>query len=183
MRIAIAALWLLGCGHAPSSERGQTMTQATNAACQEQLLVFTRLELERWHGLPACSAADATQALGPTDAETPGEFGLVRRYRPRDGAAKGIEVWLDDGRVTLVGASTPRPIDLAALLGAPEAKARSRIFEPMYEQWVWARRGLAAHVAKAGHQPIAIYGFAPTTVEAFLASPVAKVAVREAPLP
>lgn len=148
-----------------------------DASCVEALTAIADGDLSRWRGLPACSRADVAAALGgrADDPSRPGEFGYSTLYAARGAAPYGVTVWFDGDRAMLVQINLPALAkSVGDQLGAPEATADSRLGE-LIEQRVFASRGLTAHVQEWDGKAIRIYGYAPMTAQAFLASPWATV--------
>ena len=77
------------------------------------------------------------------------------------------------------GDKLPRPIP--SLLGEPEAKTKSGLSED-WDQWVYASRGLTAHVRRNSHEVVTLFAYKPTSVAEFLQSDIAKVSKNEAPI-
>jgi len=71
------------------------------------------------------------------------------------------------------------PIEVT--LGPPEATERSRL-EPMHTQLVYATRGLVAHVDNDSRVVFRLFAIPSTTVPAFLASPLARIEIRDEPI-
>ena len=70
---------------------------------------------------------------------------------------------------------------IATLLGAPDTKAPSQLSSG-WEQWIYASRGIAAHVKPATSEVITLFAFQPTSVAAFLETDIARVSKSEAPI-
>ena len=86
----------------------------------------------------------------------------------------------DDIRVVeLLYPKLKRP--LSSLLGPPEGKVDSAL-SPGWDQWIYATRGLAAHVNRATGEVIVVFAYRSTTVESYLQSDIARVSKSEAPL-
>ena len=108
-----------------------------------------------------------------------GSLGALRRHPGRMATPHGVLVWLANDRVSLVGAYSPALPALDGLLGPPERIAPSNVLAPSREQWIYASRGLVAHVDRWASRVSRVYGFPATTVEEFLRSAVAAVEVTE----
>jgi hypothetical protein len=147
----------------------------------EPLLAFAEMRLDRWSGLPTYSAADADRILGPGGPAQSGSLGVFRHHPGRAPTPLGVLVWLAGDRVSLVGAYGPALPALEPLLGAPEHVAPSNVFAPSHEQWIYASRGLVAHVDRWASRVSRVYGFPAMTVDEFLQSAVAAVEVTETP--
>jgi hypothetical protein len=140
-----------------------------NPACQDAIVAFAEMELDRWHGLPACTHDDLAAALGPGGPEWDGGFGRIHIYPGRAATPTGITVHFRGNRAAFAIAAGERlaPATIEEMLGPPEARAPSRLFEPQNEQWIYASRGLTLHVDCVSHVPLRIYGYEPMTVEQF----------------
>jgi hypothetical protein len=142
-------------------------------------------DLRGWHGLDeGCDRASAEAALGPSEAGPDGSGMLggvptaFRRYPPAPAVPDGVVVWLEEDWVVAVELMQPvLPEPIAAQLGPPEARERSGLAS-FHSQWIYAGRGLTAHVDDVSEDVRRLYGYAPTTVEDFLASPIASVETR-----
>jgi hypothetical protein len=149
--------------------------------CHAQLAALVDGQLDRFAGVPRCGRADAEAALGPSGDE-PSRFEQLGEYRVYPRASGRVMVWFaaDDIRVMqLVYPKLPRTID--ALLGAPEGKAQSGL-STEWEQWIYAGRGLTAHVRRGSKEVVALFAYPATTVDAFLATDIARVAKRQSPV-
>ncbi len=135
-----------------------------------------------WHGLTAsCTTADAVAALGPGSGDRSGSpGGSPTRYRihpPSVGAPHGLNVYDVQDRIVLVITHDAVPArGPEAQLGAPEARLPSRM--PGFKtQWIWASRGLTLHVDDTGGEVAWLYAYAPSTVDAFKTSWMARVEI------
>jgi len=140
-----------------------------NPACRDAILAFADLQLDRWHGLPACTHDDLATVLGAGGAEWKGGYGLIHIYAGHAATPTGITVHFRGERAAYLIASGERlpRASIETMLGPPEAVAPSRLFEPQNEQWIYASRGLTLHVHRGSHEPLRIYGYEPMTVEQF----------------
>jgi pyruvate/2-oxoglutarate dehydrogenase complex dihydrolipoamide acyltransferase (E2) component len=180
---------------APTTATAPTTTTATaqprvddkwksrpaNAECQRALAALAGVRLDEFHGLGSCGRVDAEAALG-SSGDAPSRFEQLGEYRPYRTPGGTILVWFlsDDIRVMqLLYPRLPRP--LRALVGEPEAKVRSELSSE-WEQWIYASRGMTAHVRRGTNDVVALYAYRPSTVEAFLKTDIARVAKSEAPL-
>lgn len=159
------------------------MSHPPDRACRDALAAFAELTLDRWHGLPPCTAADVVAALGPDGTAWQGPQGRIVRYPGRVDRMTELEVHFQQDRAAHLIGFGPRltPQDLLSLLGAPEARAPSRLLEPQNEQWIYATRGLTVHVDATTHAPGRIYGYPAMTVEQFEQSDLFFVETREEP--
>lgn len=151
------------------------------AGCRDALLALARADLAAFR-LGTCGRIDAERAFG-SSGDQPSRFEQFGEYRVYTvGGGNSIFVWFlaDNIRVMqLLYPKLARPI--ATLLGAPDAKAPSRL-SPSWEQWIYAGRGIAAHVKPATGEVITLFAFQPTSVAAFLETDIARVSKSEAPI-
>src|SRR5690348_4393612 len=143
----MAALFAVGCA-AGQHPRG-------DAGCQDAIRALAALHLDRWHGLPRCGARDFDLALGARAKEWQGSYGRMREYSTANGLLStelvaGHPSWVLLHPPELSGA------DVVAVLGPPEERAPSRLFEPFYQQWIYAKRGLTVHVDVRSHEKPAL---------------------------
>jgi len=149
--------------------------------CRRDLAALGDGALDAFHGLPRCGRVDAEGTLGDSGA-APSQFEKLGEYRVFTSAGKRVLVYFlaDDIRVVeLLYPKLPRP--LTAQLGAPERKIPSEL-SPEWEQWIYATRGLTAHVQRSTGKVAALFAYGATSVDAFLAGDVARVSKSEAPL-
>ncbi len=152
-----------------------------DAGCQEQLTALAAVRLDAFHGLGSCGRVDAEGALG-SSGDGPSKFEQMGEYRVFSHGDGNVLVWFlaDEIRVAeLLYPKLARPID--QLLGRPEARVKSGL-SPEWDQWVYASRGLTAHVRRGSGEVIALFAYKPTTVEAFLQTDIARISKSEAPL-
>ena len=173
---------------APSEERAHSDESADrwkqrprDAGCHDALVALARADLASFR-LGTCGRIDAENAFGGSgdQASRFEQFGEYRVYTAAGG--NSILVWFlaDNIRVMqLIYPKLPQPI--ATLLGAPDAKAPSRLSND-WEQWVYAGRGIAAHVKPATGEVITLFAFQPTSVAKFLETDIARVSKSEAPI-
>ena len=173
----------------PSDERAHDDAAAaarwkqrpSDAGCRDALAALARADLAAFH-LRTCGRIDAERALG-TSGDQPSRFEQFGEYRVYTGSGgNSILVWFlaDDIRVIqLLYPKLPQPI--ATVLGAPDGKAPSHL-SSAWEQWIYARRGIAAHVKPATGEVITLFAFQPTDVAAFLQTDIARVSKSEAPI-
>ena len=164
---------------APSSTAGARAPPRPTAAAN--LAALGDGTLDAFHGLGRCGRVDAEGTLGDSGA-TPSQFEKLGEYRVFSGGGRNALVYFlaDDIRVVeLLYPKLPRP--LVAQLGTPERKVKSEL-SPQWEQWIWATRGLTAHVQRSTGQVTALFAYSATSVDAFLGSDVARVSKSEAPL-
>lgn len=156
-------------------------SRPADAACQASLTALVAGDLDAFHGLGRCGRVDAEAAIGAS-GEAPSKFEQFGEYRVYPHAGGSVFVWFlaDEIRVLeLLYPKLGRP--LKSLVGEPEAKAKSEL-SPDWDQWIYASRGLTAHVKRSGGEVIALFAYRPTTVEAFLKTDIARVAKSESPL-
>lgn len=150
--------------------------------CTAALRALGNGRLSEWHGLvPGCSRAHAEEVLGPSESGPDGTGRLggsptaFRDYPLTSAAPYGITVWFVLDTIVLVQVNSPRlgePLD--RLLGGPEGTMPS-LLAPAHTQWIYASRGLTAHVHTYRHEVLRLYGCAPTTVEEFRNSWLSRV--------
>jgi hypothetical protein len=153
----------------------------TDAACTAGLSALADGQLEGFAGLGKCGRVDAEAALG-SSGEGPSKFEQFGEYRVYPHGAGSVLVWFlaDDIRVLqLIYPKLKKPLKSA--LGEPEAKIESALSTD-WDQWVYASKGLTAHVERTTGKVSALFAYRPTTVDAFLKTDIAKVAKSEAPL-
>jgi hypothetical protein len=163
----------------PVNEKWQRRTASPE--CRRDLAALAAGELDTFHGLPRCGRVDAEGTLGDSGAG-PSQFEKMGEYRVFSRAGKSALAYFlaDDIRVVeVLYPKLPRP--LSSLLGAPEGKVKSEL-SPGWEQWIYATRGLTAHVQRTTGEVTALFAYGATTVDAFLASDIARVSKSEAPL-
>ncbi|HZS40799.1 MAG TPA: hypothetical protein VFF06_28395 [Polyangia bacterium] len=156
-------------------------SRAADAACAESLKSLVDGALDAFHGLARCGRIDAEGTLG-SSGDQPSKFEQFGEYRVYPHAGGSVMVWFlaDDIRVMqLLYPKLPRP--LKAQLGEPEAKVKSEL-SPEWDQWIYASRGLTAHVKRASGEVISLFAYRPSTVDAFLKTDIARVSKSEAPL-
>jgi hypothetical protein len=168
--------------HAQSDEGGARWKQRpSDAACRDALSALARADLAGFR-LGTCGRIDAEQALGgsgdqPSRFE---QFGEYRVYTP--GGGNSILVWFLEDNIRVMQLLYPKlPKPIASSLGPPEAKAPSQL-SGSWEQWIYARRGIAAHVKPATGEVVTLFAFQPTGVAAFLETDIARVSKSEAPI-
>lgn len=166
--VIVAAGFAAGC-QPVSGSKEHPVSYQIDPACRDMLVAFAEMKLDRWRGLPPCTAADVVAALGSDDTAWQGPYGRVVRYPGRAGRTAGLEVHFRDDRAAHLIGFGPRltPAEIQSLLGPPEARSPSRLFEPLNEQWIYAARGLTFHVDVATQEPGRVYGYPAMTVEQF----------------
>ena len=155
------------------------------ARCVTALRAFGSGRLSEWLGLPeGCTRAHVERALGPSEPGPDGAGRLggsptaYRTYPPTDFAPYGVMVWFVEDQVVLLQINSPAAtIPLEASLGAPDGHANS-LLDYGHSQWIYAERGLTAHVSIITQDILRIYGYRPTSLEEFLESWLSKVAIR-----
>ncbi len=130
----------------------------------------------------------AEQALGPTPSGPDGVALLgdslsgFRLYPATSAAPHGLTVWFVENKIVAVQISQPhldRP--LKEQIGEPEATAPS-LLKTLQTQWIYASRGLTAHVSKMSGTISSLYAYRPMTVAEFLSSSLSRVSSRRIPL-
>jgi hypothetical protein len=166
LAVVIAAV---GCAPATKREDAMNSKPQPNPGCHDAIVAFAEMKLDRWRGLPACTHDDLAAALGPGGPDWNDGFGRAHIYPGRAATPYGITVHFRGDRAAFAIASGEAlaAASIEAMLGPPEARAPSRLFEPQNEQWIYASRGLALHVAVVSHAPLRVYGYEPTSVEQF----------------
>ena len=69
----------------------------------------------------------------------------------------------------------------ALALGEPEATAPSKL-EPFHSQRIYASRGITLHADDSTHKVMWLFAYRTSTVDQYLASPLAKLAIKDEPL-
>ncbi len=135
-------------------------------------------DLASFRGIPdAAGRADAEAAFGDSGAdpdEPGGTLGPFRQHPPAPGVHGGVYAFYDGDRIAAIRIDEPTwalPLDA---LGPPEATLPSGLSR-LYEQYVYASRGLALHVDEATHRIHRLFAYPPMPVEAFLESELAHV--------
>jgi len=172
---------------APSDERAHNDDAAnrwkqrpSDAACRDSLAALARADLPAFH-LGTCGRVDAERTFG-SSGEQPSRFESFGEYRVYTAAGSSILVWFLADNIRVIQLLYPKLSQpIATLLGPPDAKAPSRL-SSAWEQWIYARRGLAAHVKPATGEVITLFAFQPTDVAAFLETDIAHVSKSEAPI-
>ena len=167
--------------NSPGAELDRWRSRTASPDCRRDLAALGDGTLDAFHGLGRCGRVDAEGTLGDSGA-TPSQFEKLGEYRVFSGGGRNALVYFlaDDIRVVeLLYPKLPRP--LVAQLGTPERKVKSEL-SPQWEQWIWATRGLTAHVQRSTGQVTALFAYSATSVDAFLGSDVARVSKSEAPL-
>jgi len=191
MRLVVIVM-MFGCAGAPSAPPQHAehepvkkldgwKTRPSDEACRSALSALATGQLDGFRGLARCGRVDAEAALG-SSGEQPSKFEQFGEYRVYPRPQGTVLVWFlsDDIRVMqLIYPKLPKPIP--ALLGEPEAKTKSGLSED-WDQWVYASRGLTAHVRRNSHEVVALFAYKPTSVAEFLQSDIARVSKNEAPI-
>ena len=154
--------------------------RASDVACRDTLVALAHADLAAFR-LGTCGRIDAERAFG-SSGEAPSRFEQFGEYRVYTFGGSSILVWFLADNIRVMQMLYPKLSQpIAALLGAPDAKAPSQL-STSWEQWIYARRGLAAHVKPATGEVITLFAFQPTTVAAFLETDIAHVSKSEAPI-
>lgn len=155
----------------------------------ESLQALRRGELDQWHGIsPGCQREVVEQVFGntgpgPDGAATLGDDLLAFRDYPASRfAPHGFTVWYVGDVVYCVQVNLPNMAKpLEQILGAPEIVTPSRL-KSFHEQWIYAKRGLTAHVKSSTRNVFRLYFYAPTNAEDFLQSSLSRVEIRRTPV-
>jgi hypothetical protein len=145
-------------------------------------------DLRRWPGLTRdCTRRDVEAALGQglTGEDEAGFLdGSPTAFRgyPALGATRGeVVVWYVDDVAVLLRVPDYEPIvPLTEQLGMPEATAPS-LLRAFHTQWVYAGRGLTAHVEDDTGAVSWLFGYPPTTPEEYLDSWLSRLEMRRIP--
>ncbi|MFI5288755.1 MAG: hypothetical protein ACHQ17_03860 [Polyangia bacterium] len=165
----------------PAVDLSRWKNRAVSPECRRDLAALAAGEFDAFHGLPRCGRVDAEGTLGAS-GEGPSQFEKMGEYRVFSSAGKSAIAYFlaDDIRVVeLLYPKLDQP--LSSLLGPPEGKVKSEL-SPGWDQWVYASRGLTAHVNRKSGEVIAVFAYPATTVDAFLKTDIARVSKSEAPL-
>lgn len=156
----------------------------SNPTAVEALKWLRSGDLGHWWGItPQMRRQQVEMVFGNTGADPDGaaflgeELCAFRDYPASDFAPFGFTIWFAGDAVGCVQINSPnfvQPLD--SMLGQPEAIAPSRL-KANHQQWIYAHRGLTAHV-KRGQTVSMLYCYAPTTVEEFLQSGLSRVEIR-----
>ncbi|HWE28543.1 MAG TPA: hypothetical protein VHB97_11105 [Polyangia bacterium] len=151
-----------------------------SAGCHDALLALARADLTAFR-LGTCGRIDAERAFG-SSGDQPSRFEQLGEYRVYSYGGNSILVWFLADNIRLMQLLYPKLSQpIATLLGAPDAKAPSQL-SSAWEQWIYAGRGIAAHVKPATGEVITLFAFGPTSVAAFLETDIARVSKSEAPI-
>lgn len=149
--------------------------------CRVALTALAADELDQFHGLGPCGRVDAEGTLGDS-GDAPSQFDPMGEYRVFTRPGGSVIAWFLADEIRVVELLYPKlHRSLAAELGPPESKLRSKL-SPDWDQWVYAARGLTAHVSRKSGEVVALFAYRPTTLEAFLQSDIARVSKSESPL-
>lgn len=160
---------------------------SSQTECVTALRALAQGQLRDWHGLPpGCDRAGAETAIGSGAEIVSGLLGGMptqfRDYPATPAAPAGIRIWYEGDTIIAVQIETPalaEPID--QLLGTPEQTEKS-LLQSFHTQWIYAGRGLTAHVSNTSHVVLRLYGYPPTSVDEFLQSSLSRVENRRIPL-
>lgn len=154
--------------------------RASVEGCRQALVAFGRGELAGFR-LGKCGRVDAERALG-SSGDVPSRFEQFGEYRVYSYGGGSVLVWFLEDNIRVMQVLYPKLSQpIATLLGAPDAKAPSRL-SGAWEQWIYAERGIAAHVKPATGEVVTLFAFQPTSVAAFLETDIARVSKSEAPI-
>jgi hypothetical protein len=153
----------------------------SDAGCRDALAALARADLAAFR-LGTCGRIDAENALGGS-GDQPSRFEQFGEYRVYTaGGGNSILVWFLEDNIRVMQLLYPKlPQPIATMLGRPDAKAPSQLSRS-WEQWIYARRGIAAHVKPATGEVVTLFAFQPTEVAAFLETDIARVSKSEAPI-
>ncbi|MDB4969072.1 MAG: hypothetical protein JWN44_4761 [Myxococcales bacterium] len=150
------------------------------AGCQDALAALARADLGAFR-LGTCGRIDAERAFG-SSGDQPSRFEQFGEYRVYTAGGNSILVWFLADNIRVIQLLYPKlPQPIATVLGPPDAKAPSRL-SSAWEQWIYARRGIATHVKQATGEVVTLFAFQPTSVAAFLETDIAHVSKSEAPI-
>jgi hypothetical protein len=157
---------------------------ANKPDCAASLGALAAGHLHDYTGIDGCTRADTERILGPTQGPDAvgGSLGPHRAYPAKPGAPHGLTVFFDGDQVTAVQILEPtldEPIDRA--LGVPEATAPSKL-EPFHSQLIYARRGVTVHADDSSHKVIWLFAHRAMSVDGYLSSPLAKLAIKDEPI-
>jgi hypothetical protein len=165
----------------PASHVEKWQSRAEDPACQQRLGLLARGELTQFEGVVKCGRVDAEKVLGDS-GKAPSKFEQFGEYRVYKHGKDTLLVWFLADDIRVIQLLYPKlGAPLPTLLGAPQTKIKSQL-SPEWEQWVYANRGLTLHVKKTSGEPVVLFAYAPSTVEEFLKSDVARVARTETPV-
>jgi hypothetical protein len=165
----------------PVNAHDKWKERPADAGCNTSLSQLVGGQLDTFKGFNKCGRVDAEAVLG-SSGDQPSKFEQFGEYRVYPHTGGSVLVWFlaDDIRVMqFLYPKLKRPI--RSLIGEPESKVVSRL-SPEWDQWVYARRGLTAHVKRTTGDVVTLFAYPPTTVEEFLKTDIAHVAKSEAPL-
>ncbi|MHB8750765.1 MAG: hypothetical protein ACYDBJ_16445, partial [Aggregatilineales bacterium] len=95
-------------------------------------------------------------------------------------APTGILVWFVEDLIVLIRIQEPKLPPLESLLGKPETTALSQL-HAFHTQWIYATRGLTAHVQNQTGKVAWLFAYRPMTAAAFLASWMSQVSMTRIP--
>jgi hypothetical protein len=153
----------------------------SDAGCRDALAALARADVAAFR-LGTCGRIDAERAFG-SSGDQPSRFEQFGEYRVYTaGGGNSILVWFLADNIRVIQLLYPKlPQPIATLFGRPDAKAPSRL-SSAWEQWIYASRGIAAHVKPATGEVVVLFAFQPTSVGAFLETDIAHVSKSEAPI-
>jgi hypothetical protein len=152
----------------------------SDAGCRDALAALARANLAAFR-LGTCGRIDAERAFG-SSADVPSRFEQFGEYRVYTYGGNSILVWFLEDNIRVMQLLYPKLSQpIATLLGAPDTKAPSQL-SSSWEQWIYAGRGIAAHVKPSTGEVITLFAFQPTSVAAFLETDIARVSKSEAPI-
>ncbi|MCU1281761.1 MAG: hypothetical protein JWM53_5307 [bacterium] len=150
------------------------------AGCRDALVALARANLAAFR-LGSCGRIDAERAFG-SSGDQPSRFEQFGEYRVYTIGGNSILIWFLADKIRVMQLLYPKLSQpIATLLGAPDTKAPSQL-SSAWEQWIYAGRGIAAHVKPATGEVITLFAFQPTSVAAFLETDIARVSKSEAPI-
>ena len=155
--------------------------------CTVSLQALASGSLDVWTGLsPDCTRQTAEEVFGESEM-TQDSVGFLngsptgyRAFPALPAAPSGILVWFVEDQIVLIRIQEPKLPPLESLLGKPEATAPSQL-HAFHTQWIYATRGLTAHVQNQTGKVAWLFTYPPMTAAAFLASWISRVSTTRIP--
>lgn len=163
-------------------ESNEWRNEPGNEVCRAQLRAFRDGRLAEWTGLRDCRRVDIEAVFGESEpgSNVLGELGEARDYGAQGVARNGFVVWFEANVATSILASL---VELAGrvdqILGSPELERPSQVNAGARE-WIYASRGLTFQTSATG-SAFSVRGFAPMTVDEFLAGPIGSLRLEPRP--
>ncbi len=163
--------------------------RSMSKSCTTSLRNLANGNLQLWNGLLSdCNRLNAEEAFRPSQASSDnstmlaGELTAFRDYPSTSAAPYGITVWYVEDKILLIQINHPSlNRSLEELLGSPDGTAPS-LLKAFHTQWIYAHRGLTAHVNNQTQEVLRLYAYPPTTVDEFLHSWISRIETRRIPL-